>query len=69
MVKEAYFFRHDKNARNDIKMISLRQKFGWEGYGLFWGIIETISEASEPIILHDDLPVIGYALNTDLSVL
>lgn len=63
MAKEAYYFGHDKNARNDIKIISLRQRAGWEGYGLYWALIETMAESSEPFILLSDLPSVCYALN------
>jgi len=36
MKKEAYYFSHDSNARQDEKIIKLRMKLGWEGYGLYW---------------------------------
>lgn len=40
--KEAYYFAHDCNARQDEKILALRMKHGWEGYGLFWAIIERL---------------------------
>lgn len=44
MAKETFYFQHDYNARNDDKILELRSKFGAEGYGIFWMIIETMAE-------------------------
>lgn len=44
MAKETFYFSHDYNARNDDKILELRAKFGAEGYGVFWMIIETMAE-------------------------
>lgn len=43
-VKEAYYFSHDSNARNDPKISALINDFGMEGYGIFWAIVEILSE-------------------------
>ena len=34
--KDAYFFAHDCNARNDPKVLALRSVYGTEGYGLYF---------------------------------
>jgi hypothetical protein len=47
MKKEAYYFSHDSNARQDEKIIKLRMKLGWEGYGLYWAIIEMLRDAKD----------------------
>jgi len=53
MKKEAYYFSLDSNARDDPKILQLRMEMGWEGYGLFWAIIET-EEAYSPLRrIHD----------------
>lgn len=44
MAKETFYFDHDYNARNDDKILELRSKYGAEGYGIFWMIIETMAE-------------------------
>jgi Domain of unknown function (DUF4373) len=44
MAKDSFYFSHDYNARNDEKILELRSKFGAEGYGLFWMIVETMAE-------------------------
>lgn len=46
MAKDAYYFPHDANARNDQKMMSLRSVKGMKGYGIFFGIIEIMREAN-----------------------
>ncbi len=38
------YFKHDYSARNDDKILEVRAKFGPEGYGLWWMILETIAE-------------------------
>jgi|GEM_PF-2495177 len=45
-MKESYYFSHDYNARNDRKLVRLRMEFGWEGYGLYWAMIEVMREQS-----------------------
>ena len=47
MNKDSFYFPHDSNARNDTKCIKLRRLKGWEGYGLFWGVIEMLREATD----------------------
>jgi len=44
MAKDAYYFSHDSNSRQDPKISALRSKFGWAGYGLFWAIIEVLRD-------------------------
>jgi hypothetical protein len=38
------WFKHDYAARNDDKVLELRAEHGWEGYGIFWAIIEYMAE-------------------------
>jgi len=45
--KEAYYFSHDANARNDERLIKLRAKYDWNGYGLYWAIVEKMREATK----------------------
>jgi hypothetical protein len=47
MNKDAYYFSHDYNARNDIKIKALRRKYGMEGYGRWWVTVELLREQSE----------------------
>jgi hypothetical protein len=43
-MKDAYWFRHDSNATTDPKMMALLRAHGWEGYGLFWRIVELMRD-------------------------
>ena len=45
-MKDAYYFKHDSNARNDPKIQALIKKYGIEGYGRFWVIIEVMRETN-----------------------
>ena len=47
MKKEAYYFSHDSNAKDDPKILQLRMEMGWEGYGLFWALIELLRNESD----------------------
>lgn len=44
--KEAYYFSHDSNARNDPKIGAMRCVYGSEGYGWYWMLIEMMREQS-----------------------
>lgn len=46
-MKEAYYFPHDANARTDAKILELRAEMGWEGYGLWWALVEQLREAGD----------------------
>ena len=45
-MKDAYYFKHDSNARNDPKIKALMGKYGVEGYGRFWIILEMFRESN-----------------------
>lgn len=45
-MKDAYYFPHDCNARNDQKILALRTDLGMKGYGIYFGIIEMLREAN-----------------------
>jgi hypothetical protein len=42
--KDAFYFPHDANARNDEKMIELRIEMGYEGYALYFAVLEVMRE-------------------------
>lgn len=66
MAKDAYYFSHDSNARNDEKMIAVRMKFGAEGYGIFFMILERLMESSEYMSVKD-YNIIAFDLRVDAS--
>jgi hypothetical protein len=45
--KDKFYFSHDSNARRDPKLIALRGKHGWAGYGRFFALVEILRETSE----------------------
>jgi hypothetical protein len=40
MNKDVRYFSHDADARHDPKIIAMMKKYGVEGYGRFWIIVE-----------------------------
>jgi hypothetical protein len=62
MAKDAYWFRHDANARNDIKIIELRSLHGYEGYGLYFGILEVMREQAQYAIPENKIGMVSVAL-------
>jgi hypothetical protein len=64
MAKDAYYFSHDSNARQDEKIIKLRMKLGWEGYGLYWALIEMLRDAND-YSLETDYDSIAFELRTE----
>jgi len=53
-MKDSYYFQHDSNARNDPKIKALINKYGLEGYGRFWVIIEMLRESSKYMLEDED---------------
>ncbi|MDB5054832.1 MAG: hypothetical protein JWM44_2882 [Bacilli bacterium] len=43
-MKEAYFFSHDSNARNDPNILQMRAVYGVLGYGWYWILIEMLRD-------------------------
>lgn len=64
-MKDAYYFKHDANARNDPKIKALMGKYGIAGYGRFWVIIEMLRESTGYKI--EDKEYIWSALANDME--
>lgn len=62
-------FLHDADARNDPKAIKLRMRHGFEGYGIFWAIVEIMRDSSSFEIKLDDFEAIAYSLHIDLKLI
>lgn len=62
MAKDAYWFRHDANARYDIKVIELRSLHGYEGYGIYFAILEVMREQEGYCIPESKVGMVGVAL-------
>lgn len=63
------WFRHDNNARNDIKCLRLLAEHDWAGYGLWWAVVEILTESEDHRIDLNDLPVISRSLGVDAGFL
>lgn len=42
MKKETFYFSHDYTARSDEKIKNLIYDFGYQGYGIYWALIEEL---------------------------
>lgn len=65
--KDAYYFSHDSNAKDDFKCMLLIEEIGLEGYGIFWILVETLREQESykyPLKL---LPSLARKYNTTLA--
>jgi len=64
-MKDAYYFSHDANSRNDVKCVKLRREMGMEGYGIFWAIIEVLRESSTYSLPLDSIDDISFHLHVE----
>jgi hypothetical protein len=46
------WFEHDYNAATDEKVLELRSRFGAEGYGVFWMLLETMAQRDGAVNSH-----------------
>ncbi|WP_077622034.1 DUF4373 domain-containing protein [Sediminibacillus massiliensis] len=69
MAKEAYYFSHDANARQDEKILMLRAEHGWEGYGIYWALVEMMFESSDSALHHQKVKGIAVSYNIDITLL
>ena len=67
MKKDAYYFSHDSNARNDEDILKLRVSLGWAGYGLYWALVECLRDANA-YRLQCDYKTIAYNLHCESSL-
>lgn len=54
MDKDTFYFKHDANAMSDLKIKALRRSFGWEGYGWFWFLVETLRSEADYTLSYTD---------------
>jgi uncharacterized phage protein (TIGR02220 family) len=59
--KGTYYFSHDYHARNDEKVEALLLVHGWEGYGVYWMLVERMYEAPECALRTDKIAQIARA--------
>lgn len=64
MPKDAYYFPHDSNAKDDPKCVLLIEQLGMEGYGIYWMLIETLREQPDYTYPVANIPALGRRYNT-----
>lgn len=62
-MKDTYYFSHDYNPRGDEKIQGLLFEMGWEGYGLYWGLVELLYQNDGYLQL--ECKRIAFELRTD----
>jgi hypothetical protein len=62
------YFNHDSSARTDYRIISMRAKLGYEGYGVFWAVLELLF-AEENKICTNQYDILAYGLQCDSKIL
>jgi len=62
------YFNHDSVARLDIRVIKLRSKLGYEGYGVFWAVLELLFTEENKLCI-DDYDSLAFGLQCDSDVL
>jgi len=65
-MKKSYYFQHDFEAISDPKIQYILAKFGAEGYGLWWRIVEMLHQDE-----HNRLPLkpyVFFALDGQLAL-
>ena len=66
-MKDSFYFSHDFNAQNDEKIIDLRMQFGWEGYGIYWAIIEHLAQARDYKLSIKSITRLAFVINIDIT--
>lgn len=61
-------FSHANNARYDSRLIALRSRHGWLGYGLYWALLELLNATDEAILVADYC-ALSYELRVDEATL
>jgi len=62
------YFNHDSIARNDYRIIKMRSKLGYEGYGIFWAVLELLFIEENKLCVNDYEPL-AYGLQCDEHIL
>ena len=62
------YFNHDSTARNDYRIIKLRATLGYEGYGVFWALLELLFTEENKICM-SQYDILAYGLQCDAKIL
>ena len=62
------YFNHDSNARHDIRIIKLRSCLGYEGYGIFWAVLELLFTEENKLCVNN-YETLAFGLQCDTETL
>ena len=62
------YFNHDSSARNDYRIIKLRASLGYEGYGIFWALLEMLFTEENKMCI-DDYCTLAFGLQCEPETL
>lgn len=62
------YFNHDSSARMDYRIIKLRASLGYEGYGIFWALLEMLF-TEENKICKSQYDILAFGLQCDTEKL
>jgi hypothetical protein len=58
--KDAFYFTHDSNARNDVKILKLRKDLKGDGYAIYFMLIEVLREQKDHRLPLDSISDLEY---------
>ena len=64
MKKDAYYFPHFCNAKNDRKILRVRKELGIEGYGIFFMLLEILRDQTDFKYPIDDVDLLADDFGT-----
>jgi len=68
-MNDTYYFSHESNARNDERMLMFRAEKGWEGYGIYWALLEMMFENEDTCLHFASIKGIALHYGIDKSLL
>jgi hypothetical protein len=67
LANESSWFKHDSNARHDIKIQYLRSVHGNAGYGMFWMLIEIMRDSNDYCLKYNQMTFVALSREFDLT--
>ena len=64
MKKDAFYFPHFANSRNDNKIMRLRLELGLEGYAIYFMLLEVLREQNDYKYPTKDIDILAHQFNT-----
>ena len=57
------WFKHDINARHDLKIVAMRNKYGITGYGAWWMLVEILRDTEGYKLPVREIPLLKHSLD------